>query len=234
MKRLALILLIFLLFPVSAQQQVEEISKMKVTVTLNGKAHVRYDITIRNLVDNPLVPGIGEIRLQKLQPLKLGPISLPLTEERVPVSVENVKVYSGNKRFRASVENAGDYTVVRYEIWYPIEPKGYMNFTVEFDADVVDEGLLFRAITIPVGTEMNIRKLEVIVIPPEGWHLSYAEPPLNGGKWELSVPPHHIVFLTAEYSKLPLPQMPVRGYLLFWGSLALAMLALAVAGLMRK
>lgn len=131
------LMLLTVVIPVSAQK-VEEISNFKIKVDLDGRTHVRYDITIKNLINNPVVPGIGEIRLQKVQPVKLGFLPVPFTEQRLPVSVSNLRVYSGDKNFKASVEEREDYTIIVYEIWYPIEPDKTLNFTVEYDADIVD------------------------------------------------------------------------------------------------
>lgn len=80
---LLILLLLISATPIANAQKVEEISDFKVNVYLNSKAHVRYDITIKNLIDKPVVPGIGEIRLQKMQPVKLGFLSIPFTEQRV-------------------------------------------------------------------------------------------------------------------------------------------------------
>ncbi len=232
MRFAALILIVLLTLPAVSAQKVEEISNLKISVDLNGKAHARYDITLKNLIDKPVVPGVGEIRLQKVQPIKLGPLPLPFTEERLPVEVSGLKVYSGNKVFKAAVKTEKDYTVITYEIWYPIEPGKTLNFTVEYDADIVEGGLLFKSITIPVGTDMDIRKLEISV--NSDWHLCYADPKPSGESgWQGSLPAGTIAFYTAEFSILPLPLLPIRGYVVFWGALLTIAIIAAIAGIRR-
>jgi hypothetical protein len=218
--RVLSLLMVLLLIPVSAQR-VEEISNLNLSVFVNDKAHLRYEFTIKNLIDKPLVPGIGEIRLQKVEPAKLLVIPIPFTEERKAVKVENLKAYSGNMNFKTGYEEKEGYSVVYYEIWYPIEPYGERNVVLEFDADLVDRGILFKSITIPVGGDMDIKNLRVSI--SSNWSSCYLEPKeLN------AVPANHIAFVTAEFSVLPLPLLPVRGYLLFWGILIGIMLLLLI------
>lgn len=234
-----LTLLVFLfLLPTVHAQKVEEISDFKVNVILNDKAHVIYSITLKNLIDKPVVPGIGEIRLQKAQPIKIAFLSIPFTEQRLPVEVSNVRVYSGNNVFKSSVEDKGTYTSIIYEIWYPVEPGKSLNLSIEYDADIVDEGLLFKTVTIPVGADMDIRNLKISVIPNPGWHLCYTNPAPSGDNpnliWKASIPAGGIAFYTAEFSLLPLPLLPVRGYIVFWGALLALMILIGVLGLKRR
>jgi len=232
MSRLLPLLAILLLLPVAQAQKVEEVSSFKVFVDLNSKAHVRYDVTLKNLIDKPVVPGVGEIRLQKVEPLKLATIPIPFTEQKKPVQIENPKAYSGNRNFKVSVENFEDYTALFYEIWYPIPPYETMSFTIEFDADIVDNGILFKSITIPIGADTDIRNLEIFVNSVSSWKLSYAEPAMKDNRWVGSLPAGSISFYTAEFSVLPLPLMPLRGYLVFWGAVIALMILLGL--LMRK
>lgn len=230
MARVWVVIALLLILPTVQAQKVEEISNFKITVDVDTLAHVRYDITLKNLIDKPVVPGIGEIRLQKAEPVKVGFLSIPFTDERKPVKVYNVKAYSENRNFKVTVEEKEDYTLIVYEIWYPIEPKGELNFTVEYDADIVDSGLLFKSVTIPLGTDTDIKNLEINV--NSDWKLTYAEPPAeNTPMWKGSLPAGSIAFFTAEFSLLPLPAMPVRGYVVFWGALLALAVILLVLGL---
>ncbi len=234
MARVWVIIALLLILPTVQAQKVEEISSFRITVDVDADtlAHVRYDITLKNLIDKPVVPGIGEIRLQKAEPVKVGFISIPFTEERKPVKVFDAKAYSENRNFKVTVEEKEDYTLIVYEIWYPIEPKGELNFTVEYKADIVDSGLLFKSVTIPVGTDTDIRNLEITV--NSDWKLTYAEPPAeNSPMWKANLPAGSIAFFTAEFSLLPLPTLPVRGYVVFWGALLVVAFVVLLLGLRR-
>jgi|Deesub1362B_J571_1020462.scaffolds.fasta_scaffold05571_2 hypothetical protein len=226
----ALILLVAIIPSSSQPIKVEEISKYSMEVTVTDSAHVRNEITLRNLIDKPLVPGIGEIRLQKVHPVKLFIFYIPFTEEREPVEVSEVKAYSGKTIINTRVEQNSEYTSIYYEIWHPIEPGKEYTFTIEFDADIVEKGLLFKTIKIPVGSDVDIRDLKIDVY--SDWKLTYAEPKMDGS-WSAAIPANHIAFFTAEFSILPLPELPVQGYILFW-TLVIVLMVLVAIPIWRK
>ena len=212
-----LIPLIILLLAHTASGAVIEISEMNVHVHIAEKAHFRYEITLKNLIDKPLVPGISEIRIQKVESPRLLIFPLPIGESRKDVEIENLKAYSDNMQLKSYYEKHGDYSSIYYEFWYPIEPFGERKVVVEFDADIVDKGLLFKSITFPVGSDIDVKKLQTSIT--SDWNLCYTE-----GKIE-TIPANHIAFFTAEFSLLPLPMLPFRGYLLFWGIVLAAAIA---------
>lgn len=206
--------------------KVVEISNYRMTVNADS-GHVKCEITIKNLVNNPVVPGIGELRLQKQEPKKLLIFPIPNTNIAKAVNVSNVKAYSGKTSIPVKVIYKKDYTVIQYEIWTPIEPKGSYTFTIEFDApELIDRGILFKSITIPVGADVDIANLELK--PISSWHLCYANPKINSDRWIARIPADHIAFFTVEFSMLPLPMLPIRGYIAFWGILILAIIIIAV------
>lgn len=209
------IFLLLIIITVSAQR-VEEITNLNLTALVSDKVHFRYELTIKNLIDKPLVPGVCEIRLQKVKPIDLFIIPIPFTEERKAVKVENLRAYSGNMNFKTSFEEKEDFSVIYYEIWYPIEPNGEMQVVLEFDADLVERGILFKSVTVPVGGDVDIRNINLDI--RSDWNTCYIEP-----KELKSIPAGHLAFVTAEFSLLPLPMLPIRGYILFWGFVILAL-----------
>lgn len=166
------LILILLLVP-AAQGAVLEISDMKTTVHVAEKAHFKYEITLRNLIDKPLVPGVSELGLQKVENPKFLIFPIPLGERRGEVDVENLKAYSGNMNFKSYYEKHGDYSSIYYEIWYPIEPFGERTVVVEFDADIVEKRLLFKSITFPVGSDIEVKNLQISI--SSDWNLCYRE-----------------------------------------------------------
>ncbi|WP_457549981.1 hypothetical protein [Archaeoglobus sp.] len=230
--RLAVVLVALFIIVVSVAPsnavivKVEEISNYKITVnTDNG--HVKCEITIKNLINNPVVPGVGELRLQKQEPRKILIFPIPNTNVAKTINVSNVKAYSGKMSIPVKVIYKKDYTVIQYEIWTPIEPKKSFSFTIEFDApELVDRGILFKSVTIPIGADVDIAHLELK--PVSSWHLCYASPKMNDDRWIAKIPANHMEFFTAEFSSLPLPMLPVRGYVAFWGSLMIIILIIAV------
>lgn len=224
--KLWLIVATFILCTQTALAGVLEIEEMKVSVFVTDKAHVKYELKLRNTIDKPLVPGISELRLQKVENTKILFLPIPIGEQRKAVEIENLRAYSGNLNFKTSVEHFSDYTTIYYEVWYPIEPFGERTVTIEFDADLVDRGLVFKSVTIPVGGDVDIKRLDLNI--NSDWRLCYFEGDVR------SVPANHIAFLTAEFTILPLPLLPLRGYVLFWGSLVISIAFLAFLAWMRK
>ncbi|MCX8172349.1 MAG: hypothetical protein N3D09_01885 [Archaeoglobaceae archaeon] len=204
----------------SVSAGVLEISDMKVSIYVGEKANFKYNLTIKNLIDKPIVPGISEIRLQKLETAKILVFPLPFGEERRAAKVENLKAYSGNMNFKIYSETHGNYTAIYYEVWYPIEPYGEKDLTIEFEADLVDKGLLFKSISIPFGSDTDIKRLELNF--SSDWKLCYLEGDIR------SIPANHLAFVTAEFSLLPLPMLPLRGSTLFWGMLILLIFISAI------
>ena len=216
-----LILLLILLLAPAAQGAVLEISDMKITVHVAEKAHFKYEITLRNLIDKPLVSGVSELRLQKVENPNFLIFPIPIGERRGEVDVENLKAYSGNMNFKSYYEKCEDYSSIYYEIWYPIEPFGERTVVVEFDADIVEKGLLFKSITFPVGSDIEVKNLQISI--SSDWNLCYRE---GDTKY---ISNNHITFFTVEFSMLPFPLLPSRGYVLFWGTvLALGLIILLV------
>jgi len=228
-----LLTLILLVIPSNAViVKVEEISNYKITVNADN-GHVKCEITIKNLVNNPVVPGIGELRLQKQEPKKTLIFPIPNTNVAKPINVSNVKAYSGKTSIPVKVIYKEDYTVIQYEIWTPIDPKKTFSFTIEFDApELIDKGILFKSVTIPVGADVDIAHLELK--PVSSWHLCYANPKMNSDRWIARIQADHIAFFTAEFSILPLPMLPVRGYIAFWGALILIIVIVAIVSRLKR
>jgi len=191
--------------------KVDEVSKLVLDVDVDDGVHVKSVMTIQNLIDKPLVPGIGEIRLQKSSPQKFLIIPIPFTEKRDRVKVENLKAYTTDgKNINVRVEYKEDYTIIHYEVWYPIEPKGKTTIVFEYDSpDLIESGILFKTTTIPVGTNIDVKDVEVD-FKSKSLNLVYLK---EGAK---SVPAGRMTFYTAEFSILPLPVLGFKWSIAFW------------------
>ncbi len=229
---LAAILAVLLLALGTANAQiikVEEISNFAVEISMKGdEVHAKNVITIKNLIDKPLVPGIGEIRLQKKAPKKLLVFQIPFTEEVSPVKINNLRVYTENgKKISAKVVKRKEYTAIIYEIWYPIEPKGELTFIVEYSSpDLVESGIFFKEISIPIGTDTDIRKIDVKI--STDLNTVYKDFP------ETAIPAGSLIFYNAELSPIPLPNIGVRWANIFWSMLLLITALVSIAIVKRK
>jgi len=214
MKKIYFSLLLFMVILAGISEgqfaRVITITNYAIEVEVNGEVHVKNTITVKNLINSPIVPGVGELRLQKKSPVKLLFLPIPFTERTSAIEVKNVKAYTkGGKRIPVRVVNEGEYTTIVYEIWYPIEPGREFTFVVEYDSDeLAESGILFRTVAIPVGTDMEIQNINASFT--SNWRLVYS---MDAPR---SLPAGGIAFYGAEFSQLPLPQLGVRWSVLLW------------------
>jgi hypothetical protein len=215
MKKFILIV-VLTAFITQSYADVEKISDYSIVVDVDeNPANIKDVITIQNLVDYPLVPGIGELRLQKQGPKKLGIIPIPFTKENAPIEVQNLKGYyslGGGKTtpMKTYVKYYENYSIIYYEIWEPIEKKGNITIIIEYNADVVDSGVLFKTVSIPIGCDMDIDNLNIKF--NSKCSQTYQEP--QGSNFR--VPKNTLFIVNSEFSVLPLPKLPTYGYVLLW------------------
>lgn len=232
MKRFAL-LFIFLAFITPTFADVEEITNYNMTVDLTkNPAHITNVITIQNLVKYPLVPGIGELRLQKEESKKILIIPIPFTKEKKPVKIENLRGYYiiGDKKYPmdVNVSYKDTYSVITYQVWEPIDGGKNITLIIEYDADIVDNGILFKTVSIPIGGDLNIKNFHINFVSP--YYLTYQEPDGNN----FQIPKKTLLIINAEFSILPLPKLPVHGYVVFWLSILCILIIIFVYTELRR
>ncbi len=213
MKKMVFVLLFLFSLTHAYLLNVESISNYTMDLYVNqSNVHVVSHITLKNNINQPIVPGLGEIRLQKKGFKKILGIPLPIGEEVSPINISNLKIYTNKGNIKYSFDESGGYSIIHYEIWKPINPGDTFTFVVEYDSkDLIDEGLFFKTISIPIGSDITIDHLKINVI--SDLNPTYKDPP---GVWEGAVPAGGLMFYSIELSPLPLPLLPLPGYMLFW------------------
>ncbi|MBW9222383.1 hypothetical protein KKP97_04965 [Methanothermococcus sp. SCGC AD-155-C09] len=231
-----LIIVFFMLFAFQVQgMEVIKISNYTVNVDVDkNPQHIAYNITLQNMVNYPLVPGIGEFRLQKQESEKLWIIPIPFTKEVKPLRVENLKGYYSfdgvNKiPMKTYVEYHNNYSIIKYEIWEPIEKRGNISIFIEYDANILDEGILFKTLSIPVGCSMNIDHLHVRFNTKD-----YSQTYQNPSGDNFKVPKNTLFMINAEFSIIPLPRLPTYGYIIFWLIVFTLLLIILIYGEIRS
>jgi hypothetical protein len=216
--------IILMLIP-SIFADVEEISNYNLTVDLSNE-HITNVITIKNIANYPIVPGIGELRLQKEEIKRFLIIPIPFIKEKKPIEIENLKGYyiinNQEHNLDVNVSYKDSYSVIEYQIWEPIDKGEEITLVIEYNADVVDDGILFKTVTIPVGCDLNIKRFNINF--KTNYHLTYQEPSGNS----FQIPKNRLLIIKAEFSILPLPKLPIYGHVLFWLAVIVILIAIFV------
>ncbi len=227
-KKIILILFLLTLFVSQNFGEVQKISNYNITIDVDKTPqHIVNKFTIKNLVQYPLVPGIGEIRLQKQGPIKLANLlPIPFTKEETPIKVENLKGYyvlgGSNKKIemKTYVKEYKTYNIIYYEIWEPVEKDSNITVFIQYNANIVDNGVLFKTLSIPVGGDISIDNLNINYNTK--LYQTYQEPKGNNFK----IPANSLFIIKSEFSILPLPQLPTYGYMLIWSGVLLILIIL--------
>lgn len=198
---------------------VETISHYDVEVTVGDTVHQKTVVTLKNIIDKPVVPGIGEFRLQTYSPSQVLFFSIPGSASPKPVTVENLRAITSDGRLLMShVTRGDDYTTIRYEIWYPIQPGEELTYILEFDSrDLAQRGVLFTNIAIPVASDLPIEDYSVTFLSDQNLVFK------DGTSGSLAR--GEIAFAQAEFSSLPLPEAGFSWSVVLWGLVLLAGMA---------
>ncbi len=230
-----LTVMMIITIPSISAYDVMKISDFNMTVDLDkNPAHVSNVFVIKNLVHYPLVPGIGEFRLQKEEYDKIFIVPLPLSKKKVPMEVSNLKGYYriGNNtklvKMKTYSKVNGNYTTIYYEVWEPIEKGQTLTVYLDYDAKLLDDGLLFKTLTLPIGCDMDIDNLNIKF--KTKLHETYQKPEGNNFK----VPQGTLFMLKAEFTSLPLPKLPTYGYVLFWSIIILILIIILAYGELKR
>ncbi len=198
----------------------------------NGSVLVELTATLRNEGKVMVVPGYGRIPLTVAQQERI--LGLPLPSERVvngSVKVLEAVDVDAGKKVEALVVSENGTQVIRYALWQPLRPGESSKLKLVFRIDrSVGKGVLFDELGFSLGPLSNhVREGSLRVVAPPGATITFSYPPSSEGLWDLSgLDPGRSLKITVEFSSLPLPQLPVHGYLVLWGGLILLIIALIV------
>ncbi len=220
--------------PARAQEYnplVYENLEIEVKVSGDGSLTLSIAATLRNDGRVPVVPGYGRLPVTGVRQRSLSGLPLP-GAERANLSVDVLSARDVTRGVDMEVvplwENGS--LVLRYSLWQPLRPGESESFELTIRvSDAVASGVLFDELSFGMGPFSNrVESGRVAIIPPEGRRFTYASPDpsgVNGGalEWDLSgLPAGGRVSLWVEFSPLPLPRLPIKGYFVFWGGVLTA------------
>jgi hypothetical protein len=210
---------------VSAEMAVEVWDNYNVTIRADSTtALVTEELTIKNVIDKPLVPGYGYISLSKEQN-SIFP-GLPISSENKHKAIEvreiSASLDDGSKVKDVFVTEENNSTTIRYGFWTPVAPGECRKIIIEYTTDdIIQKGLLFDRITYtvqPSSIPINNARIEVNL--GEGKYLSYSnELPAytnNMVTWVNTNPGAKPWVLDFEYGRLPITRLPLHWTGIIW------------------
>lgn len=209
----------------SAGSAVEVWDHYNVTIRVDSTtSKVTEELTIRNVIDKPVVPGYGYISLCKEQsPTFLG-LPLPFEKgiEAMKVRDVSARLDDGSTITDVLVTEEGNCTTVRYGFWVPVMPGECRTVIIEYTTDdIIEKGMLFDHITYTIQPSSIPIESALIRADLEGKHVSYSSsPPESNGdavSWTQNDLTEGTWKLDFEYSSLPLPRSPLRWAFISWG-----------------
>ncbi len=210
---------------VNAGTTVEVWDHYNVTIKVDSSTvHVTEELTIKNVIDKPVVPGYGYLSLSKEE--SSGFLGLPILSKGITrgLEVRNVsaKLDDGSQIEDVLVREEGNVTTIRYGFWIPVMPGESRTVTIEYVTDdIIDRGLLFDQIKYTVQpSSIPIEKALIRADLGGDRHVSYSScPPESTGDtviWNCSDIKNDIWKLDFEYSALPLPCLPIKWSNITW------------------
>lgn len=217
-----LIFLVLLIGSCTGETVVEVFDQYYVNITLAGdNSHVQESISIKNVIDKPIVPGYAYSTLKGSSQKNILGIPIP-GKKTHPVEIKNVEVtFNGNRLHDVLVTRTDDSTIIRYGLWFPISPGERVTVDLEYDsADFIDRGILFTHGYYPIAANIPINKAVINLDLQDGSHVTYSnskpDTTNNLATWTMKSLGTDEWLLKYEYSKLPLPTSPIRWSLMFW------------------
>lgn len=211
----------------SAGDAVEVWDHYNVTIRVDSATtRVTEELTIKNVINKPVVPGYGYISLSKEQSSSVFGLPLPLKGGTRGLEIRDVsaRLDDGTLVTDVLVTEEEEETTVRYGFWTPVMPGECRTIIIEYSTDeIVDKGLLFDHITytvqpssIPIKNALiradlgGNRHVSYSSNPPvsEGDSFTWMQRGLEDGSWKLDF----------EYSSLPLPRAPLK-----WANISLGL-----------
>lgn len=217
-----LLCLLLLIGSCSGETIVEVFDEYQVNITVGSDSvHVEESISIKNVIDKPIVPGYAYTTLKSSSQNEILGIPIP-GKKAHPVEINNVEVTFEGKRLNdVLVTQTDETTVIRYGLWFPISSGESMTVNLEYDSsDFIDKGILFTQGYYPIAANIPINNAVINLEFQDGSHVTYSNSkPDKSNKlatWTMKSLGTDEWLLKYEYSKLPLPTSPVRWSLMFW------------------
>lgn len=224
---LIVVLLALLALP-SAVANVVVFDRYSTTATvMDDGIHIQREVRIKNVGATPIIPGELHFRLYETR-----------GGEKTPLDVEGFSAVSvRDEPLTTKVTDREGETDLSVHLWNPLLPGFHYDFTLQYDLKFEPSGVLFYEIRLPQEeTTIPIAHEETFFRLDDKYHVTYAPggsvSSLSGNtivEWDTPDSARVV-----EYSRLPLPRIPVRAVNVFWIVIIAALIAAFVMSVRRQ
>jgi hypothetical protein len=179
--------------------------------------HVTEELTIKNVIDKPVVPGYGYISLSSESGSPFLGMSVPFTESvrAMQISDFSARLDDGTVINDVQVFSTDNATIIKYGFWIPIMPGQSRTIILEYATnDIVKKGIIFDEVTYSIQPSSIPIKNAKVEADIDGKHVSYSNFPAkkNGDTtiWTKNDIINDPWKLNFEYGDLPLPDLPFK------------------------
>ncbi|MDK2383765.1 MAG: hypothetical protein QI199_03000, partial [Candidatus Korarchaeota archaeon] len=155
----------------------------------NGSALVEFTAALRNEGKVMVVPGYGLIPLTVSQRETF--LGLPLPSEKTSngsISILEAENLDTGRKMEALIITKNGTRAIRYSLWQPLKPGDVERIRLIFRIDgAIAKGVLFDEMDFSLGPLSNtVKEGTLRVIPPPNQRITFSDPPLEGGSWDIS------------------------------------------------
>jgi hypothetical protein len=210
-------LLVLLLFLPLVSADIIVFTAYDTSTTLSdGFLHIERSIVLKNVGGAPVIPGELHFKLHEL-----------VKDKEIGPEIRNLRASDQyNTDLRSNIVRTDSQTDLIVSVWNPLLPDFSYPLTLSYDFVFEPRGLLFYEISVPQEeTTIPIMVSSNKFLLPEKYKVTFAPNAsidnVNGfsvvswgGRDAMAI----------EYSKIPLPKLPVKGVNVFWITLIVLLL----------
>ena len=209
MRRLWLLLAVLLAMVVGVQGEIIVFTTYDTSTTLeDGHLHIERQVVLKNVGGAPVIPGELHFKLHELiKDVEVGP------------EIRNLKAIDQyDTELRSNIIRTESETDLIISVWNPLLPDFSYPLTLTYDFVFDPKGLLFYEIKVPIeATTIPIQSSSNKFYLPDNYKVTFAPNASLEQEEEFRVVSWTgRSMMEIEYTKMPLPRLPVRGVNVFW------------------
>jgi len=224
-KGIYIVLFLLIVSPVFADVVVFDRYDSETTLE-KGVLHVKKSMRIKNIGNNPIIPGELHFKLYEID-----------KDERRAPKITGFSVTNPYEREldTRKIESDDEVDLI-VNVWDPLLPDFYYEFTMYYDMEFSPSGLLFYELSVPrEDTTIPIQNSQTNFMLPKSYFVTYAPNAdvSKDGKYKV-VSWSDEDKMDLEYSLVPLPYTGIRAVNIFWILMIVVFLTILVWRLVKN